>query len=256
MASSPRTTGFWWFQAIFWSVAGTALFISGATQMPLVQALVRNLYLLLAGFMSSFFLAMMIDQLRDLPLVRIRLASWTLAYFIALFCVVVINAISFTQQGVPLDNLTFGQWFSGTMNFALVYAFWSELFIQRIYADPKHGQQAEQRPDRLVVEHRGELLPLPLTEVSSITAAGDYVEIHAGGRKYLYRQTLQALEDNLGGGTFLRIHRSALVNADLVESVSPLGKGRYRLRLRDGSVATSSRGYRNVVQETFLASAA
>ena len=207
MASSPRTTGFWWFQAIFWSVAGTALFISGATQMPLVQALVRNLYLLLAGFMSSFFLA-------------------------------------------------FGQWFSGTMNFALVYAFWSELFIQRIYADPKHGQQAEQRPDRLVVEHRGELLPLPLTEVSSITAAGDYVEIHAGGRKYLYRQTLQALEDNLGGGTFLRIHRSALVNADLVESISPLGKGRYRLRLRDGSVATSSRGYRNVVQETFLASAA
>lgn len=255
MAASQRTRGFWSFQAIFWTIAGAALFISGATQMPVAQAFVRNLYLLFAGFMSSFFLAMMIDQLRGLALIRVRLVSYSLAYFIALFCVVVINAISFTQQGVGYADLTFGQWFSGTMNFALVYAFWSELFIQRIYVDEAQGAPGQQRPDRLVVEHRGEMVPLPLADVSSITAAGDYVEIHAAERKYLYRQTLQALEESLASGDFLRVHRSALVNVPLVESVGPLGKGRYQLHFRDGSVATTSRGYREVVEKTFLASA-
>ncbi len=235
-------------------VAGAALFISGATQMPLVQAFIRNTFLLFAGFLSSFFLAMVIDELRWMRMLRLRIASYVLAYAVALFCVVVINAISYTLRGTPLADMTFGQWFSGAMNLGLIYAFWSELFIQQIYFERGEERKAS-AIDKVVVEHQGSLISLPLADIGSITAAGDYVEIHAGEKTYLDRHTLHSLEASLGDGMFLRVHRSKLVNRQHVEAVTPLSKGRYQLQLRDGSTIDSSRGYQEVVRENLLASA-
>jgi len=247
---NARTKQFWMFQGIFWAVAGAALFISGLTQMPAEQALVRNLFLLLAGFMTSFFLAMAIDELRWLTMLRLRVASYGLAYVVALFCVVVINAISFTLRGVDLSNMNFGQWVSGAMNLGLVYAFWSELFIQQIYLSD--AKPESKTPENIVVEHRGTLVPLKLAEVESIAAAGDYVEINANDRTFLKRQTLHSLASSHGDSLFVRVHRSALVNRHHVQSVSPLGKGRYLLRLSGGSDVTSSRGYRDAIRDHFL----
>lgn len=252
---NARTSRFWWFQAIFWSVAGLALFVSGATQMPLFDAFVRNLFLLVAGFLSSFFLAMAIDQLRWLPLLRLRLASYLLAYLIAVFCVVFINTVSYTLRDVSLGAMTFGMWFSGALNLGLVYAFWAELFIQQIYLEDRPAAEAPVSSNRLVVEHRGALVPLPLDEITFIAAAGDYVEVHTGDRTYLERNTLQSLQQSLGSDRFLRVHRSKLVNAAHVRSVKPLTKGRYRLHLEDGSAVESSRGYRDEIRHRFLAGA-
>ena len=253
---NARSSRFWWFQAVFWAVAGGALFVSGTTQMPLFDAFVRNLFLLIAGFLSSFFLAMLIDELRWLDTLRMRVTSYLLAYLVALFCVSVINAISFTLRDTPLADMTFGQWFSGALNLGLVYAFWSELFIQQIYLEDRPRERKPATHDKLVVEHRGSLISLPLADIGAITAAGDYVEIHSAGKSYLDRHTLHALEESLGTGTFLRVHRSKLVNRDHVDAVTPLSKGRYQLQLRDGSALTTSRGYREAVRRTLLASAA
>jgi hypothetical protein len=247
---NARTKQFWLFQGVFWGVAGAALFISGLTQMPVHEALIRNLFLFLAGFMTSFFLAMVIDELRWLRTLRLRVATYGLAYVVALFCVIVINAISFTLRGVELADISLGQWVSGAMNLGLVYAFWSELFIQQIYiADVKPEPQT---PEKIVVEHRGGLVPVRIADIESIGAAGDYVEISANGRTYLNRQTLHSIESAYGESLFIRVHRSTLVNRHHVESVAPLGKGRYQLRLKSGAAVTSSRGYRDAIEESFL----
>ena len=237
---------------MFWSIAGSALFLSGLTQMPVFQAVVRNLFLLISGFLSSFFLAMLIDELRWMTILRLRLTSYVLAYWIALFCVVAINATTFTLRGVALGDITFGQWFSGTFNLALVYAFWSELFIQQIYVKSRKDALSP-KPDKLVLEHSGRLISVPLDDIGSIIAAGDYVEINTADRSYLDRQTLHALEEILGDDEFPRVHRSKLVNRTHVESVTPLSKGRYKLHLKSGSSLTTSRGYRDTVKKTFLA---
>lgn len=253
MDSKLRSAGFWRFQFVFWGIAGTALFVSGATQMPVMQAFVRNLFLLIAGFLSSFFLARLIDELRFMKLLRLRLTSYALAYTLALFCVVAINAITFTLRGVALADLSPGQWFSGTFNLALVYAFWSELFIQRIDAAAA-PVPTEPAPDRLVLEHRGRLVPVAVASIDSIVAAGDYVEICTAERRYLHRQTLHAIEEMLRDERFVRVHRSTIVNGERVESVAPLRRGRYRLHLAGGSHVTSSRSYRDSVESRFLGS--
>ena len=244
---STRSRQFWTFQAIFWSVAGMALFISGATQMPLVDALVRNLFLFLAGFMSSFFLAMAIDELRWMPMLRLRLASYLLAYLVAVFCVIAINAISFTLRGVGLGDMSFGQWLSGALNLGLIYAFWSELFIQQIYFQEEAATPKESKD--LIVEYRGTKIPVPISDIDSFVAAGDYVEIHFDGKTGLRRQTLQSVEASHDKNLFVRIHRSALVNRGQVRSVKPLGKGRYQVTLRGGSIVDSSRSYSETVKE-------
>lgn len=246
---NARTKQFWHFQAVFWCIAGLALFISGATQMPLGEALVRNLFLCIAGFLTSFFLAIVVDELRWMPILRLRVSSYGLAYVVALFCVIVINAISFTLRGVGLGDITFGQWFSGAMNLGLLYAFWAELFIQKIYQPPVDA--GPESTLRIVVEHRGTLVPLDPAEIETITAAGDYVEISSDGKTYLDRQTLHSLESQLARD-FVRVHRSVLVNRHRVRAVAPLSKGRYRLTLTSQDIVTSSRGYRDTVERIFL----
>ena len=252
MDTQFRTPRFWWFQLVFWGLAGTLLFVSGAKQMPFLQALVRNLFLLFAGFLSSFFLAILIDELRWLATLRLRIVSYLCAYIIALLCVVAINAITFTMRGVELGDISGSQWFSGTLNLALVYAFWAELFIQQVYILPE-AAPARPAPDKLVLEHAGAMVQVPVDEVDAIIGAGDYVEVCTAERKYLYRQTLQALEDMLGQAQFVRVHRSRLVNGNRVSSVAPLGKGRYQIRLAGGQAVNSSRGYSDAVRSAFLA---
>lgn len=248
---NARSRGFWTFQAIFWLVAGSALFISGATQMPVADALVRNLFLMIAGFLTSFFLAMAIDELRWLDPVRLRIASYVLAYFVALFCVVVINAISFALRGIAIPDMTAGQWFSGAMNLGLVYAFWSELFIQNVYLE-RTGVERE-APARIKVEHRGREIVLEAGDIEAIRAAGDYVEIDSGGTTFLDRRTLRSLEEAFGDRDFVRVHRSTLVNRHHVARIASLSKGRYQLTLTGGNVVTSSRGYRDAVRERLVA---
>ncbi len=255
MEQGNRTANFWWFQLVFWAIAGTLLFLTGTTQMPILQAGIRNLFLVVAGFLSSFFFAQLIDELRWMSMLRLRLASFSLAYVVALLCVVAINAIHFTLRDVAIADITFGQWFSGTFNLALVYAFWSELFIQKVYIQPRN-ETTPPATDKLVVEHRGRLVPVALADISSIHAAGDYVEIKTAEGTYLDRQALHHLADILGNDTFPRVHRSILVSRNHVESVSPLQKGRYRLHLADGSSITSSRSYQDIVERLFLASVA
>ena len=220
--------------------------------MPLLQAAVRNVFLFIAGFMTSFFLAMLIDLLRGLDALRTRLTAYSIAYLIALFCVVAINAITFTMRGVALEDITFGQWFSGAMNFALVFAFWAELFIQQVYiVEPRDHDTPP--PEKLTVEHQGALLPIPLADIVAIAAAGDYIEIHTEHKTYLDRHTLQSLESRLANTSFKRVHRSTLANLDWIDKVSSLGKGRYRLRMSNGIDIETSRRYQDAIRNRFNA---
>lgn len=78
-------------------------------------------------------------------------------------------------------------------------------------------------------------------------AAGNYAEIRAGGRTWLPRVTLTALEHQLreAGVDMVRIHRSHIVNRAMVTEIVPAGDGDFRVRLRDGSEVRGSRRYRD-----------
>lgn len=97
----------------------------------------------------------------------------------------------------------------------------------------------------LWVRVAGGLQLVPFQEIDWIAAAGDYAEIHAGGRTLLTDRTLASLTDELPGTTFVRVHRGAIVRLDRVREVRSLGRGDASLILHSGDALRLSRRYRD-----------
>jgi two-component system response regulator AlgR len=70
----------------------------------------------------------------------------------------------------------------------------------------------------LVVNERGRLLRIPVTEVLVLKAELKYVTLRTAGHAYLLDDSLAELEQKLGPG-FIRIHRNALVAARAVREL-------------------------------------
>lgn len=113
---------------------------------------------------------------------------------------------------------------------------------------PEPAKPADRRPlPRLVVKDQGRFMLLRPAEVDWITSAGDYVQLHSGGRTFLVRSTLSELEGSLHPNDFVRIHRSTIVNLDRVQEIAALPQGDYTVRLKDGTRLRMSRVFRDRV---------
>lgn len=94
------------------------------------------------------------------------------------------------------------------------------------------------RPRRAAAADPAEL-PLPPDRIDWIAAAGNYVELHGGGRVLLHRAPLSLVEARLGARGFVRIHRSILVRRDRIARIRPLD-----LVLFDGTSLKIGKRYR------------
>jgi len=94
--------------------------------------------------------------------------------------------------------------------------------------------------ERFVVRGGGRLMFVPVDSVDWIEAAGNYVRLHQGDKEHLLRRTMAGLAARLGQ-RFVRIRRTALVNARAISALEPYGKGSYVVYLRDGTRLISSR---------------
>lgn len=76
----------------------------------------------------------------------------------------------------------------------------------------------EPASSRLAIRDGDAVVLVPVDEIDWIEAADYYVEIHASGKTYLHRETMQRLEARLDE-RFVRIHRSRLVNRERVREL-------------------------------------
>ena len=97
---------------------------------------------------------------------------------------------------------------------------------------------------RLLLDHEGRMVLVPVAQVDAIEAEGNYVRIHAGAVSYLHRRTLAALEERLPSRHFSRISRSAIVNLSRVQEIIKLSHGDMLVRLQTGQELKLSRTYR------------
>ena len=88
-------------------------------------------------------------------------------------------------------------------------------------------------PERMFVIRNGaRVTRVKINDILAISSAGNYVEfVLADGQKILTRSPLSTLETELAQHGFLRTHRSWLVNAAHVSSLSPEGSGDYAVRV-------------------------
>lgn len=99
-------------------------------------------------------------------------------------------------------------------------------------------------PTRLLLNERGKVVVLAMRDIEFVQAAAKHVKIFAAGRCFTFRHALAELEERLDPGSFVRVHRSTLVNVDHIAEMHPLFHGDYELVLRRGTRLTLSRRYR------------
>jgi two-component system LytT family response regulator len=80
-------------------------------------------------------------------------------------------------------------------------------------------------------------------EIDWINSAGHYLEIHAGRETHLIRERLSQIEQRLDPETFIRVHRSIIVNLDRIKSLHPLFNGDHLIILQNGQELNLSRTY-------------
>lgn len=94
------------------------------------------------------------------------------------------------------------------------------------------------------VKSVGKIELVPLSEIVWIKGAANYVEIHALHAKYMHRDTMQNVIEELDTSLFVRIHRSSIVNLDHVKELSS-ELGRFSLlQLKDGTELKIGNAYR------------
>lgn len=98
---------------------------------------------------------------------------------------------------------------------------------------------------RLLLSERGKVVVLAMRDIEFVQAAAKHVKIYAGGRCFSFRQSLTQLESRLDPASFVRVHRSTLVNVEHIAEMHPLFHGDYELILKRGTRLTLSRRYRD-----------
>jgi two-component system LytT family response regulator len=101
---------------------------------------------------------------------------------------------------------------------------------------------------RLAIKGEGRVVFVRIADVDWVEAMDNYVRLHIGRDVHMMRETLSNLETRLPGTTFLRIHRSAIVNIERIREVQPWFAGDYVVILTDGTKLTTGRRYRTAVQ--------
>jgi two-component system LytT family response regulator len=110
-------------------------------------------------------------------------------------------------------------------------------------------QRTPARLERILVRDRGRIFPLSVNEIAYMMADAKYTAISARGQTFLVRIGISQLEAQLDPGRFMRIHRSALVNLDFVDSMRADDQSQLEITMRDGAVLTASREASKVLRE-------
>jgi len=109
---------------------------------------------------------------------------------------------------------------------------------------PKHDYL-----ERISVESRGQVRVVPVDKVDYITADGPYAELHVGDRVFAIRERMQTLDERLDPEVFFRIHRSAIVRLDRIDTLLRHPGGDYGVRLKNGTELSLSRGRRDELEQ-------
>lgn len=100
------------------------------------------------------------------------------------------------------------------------------------------------RTNKLLVKTReGEEL-VDRDSVDWLQAASNYVSLHLEDKEYLVRTTLNKMEKKLVGGSFVRVHRSFIVNIERIKKITPTESGDFRIHLVTGADIPLSRRFR------------
>jgi len=163
---------------------------------------------------------------------------------------------SLVPSGFGYDYLPNARQYLGILALTYCYRFiLSQLRGEaRTFAQPDIGPPVDslERPQRFMVRKLGKEFLIAASEIEWLQSQGNYVNLQVRGRAYPLRSTMAAVQVLLDPAKFVRVHRSHIVNLDYLLEIEPLDSGDARLKLRDGTLVSCSRTYRDALRGRIL----
>ncbi|MES2128143.1 MAG: LytTR family DNA-binding domain-containing protein [Pseudomonadota bacterium] len=101
--------------------------------------------------------------------------------------------------------------------------------------------------ERVLIRDGSKVHVIAAAKIDVIEAQDDYVQIRSEGKSYLKNQRLSELESQLDPNTFVRIHRSFILNIERIARIEQYAKDSHNAILKDGTQVPISRsGYQKV----------
>lgn len=101
---------------------------------------------------------------------------------------------------------------------------------------------------RIVFKSRGRILFLPVSDIRCVCAEENYVRLSTENETHLLRETMGRIEEKLDPETFLRVHRSYIVNLQFLKEIRTEKNGDSVVVLANGLKVPMSRTYKTRIQ--------
>lgn len=106
-------------------------------------------------------------------------------------------------------------------------------------------------PERVLVEKKNKLITIAVSDILWIEAYGDYSKLHTASNTLVSNYGITALEDKLNPKSFLRVHRSSIINLNKVKELHKYVKS-YDITMENNEVVRVSRGYMDAIKKIML----
>lgn len=97
---------------------------------------------------------------------------------------------------------------------------------------------------KMIIKSGGKIFFVEFSEIRWIEAFDYYVKVHVANRYFLVRESMKSLEAKLSEHSFVRIHKSSIINLSFVLELEPYFNGEYFVKLKEGEKLKLSRTYR------------
>lgn len=111
-------------------------------------------------------------------------------------------------------------------------------------AKPIYTEQIEKQClAQLTIPYGRNKVMVLVNEIIKITSATPYIAIHVGDRAYLHADTLKSFHQKIDSEVFVQIHKTTIVNLQMIAAVKSRLNGDYDLQLKNGELVRLSRTY-------------
>ncbi len=165
------------------------------------------------------------------------LAASTLHLLIFAFLVFAVSGLFYDHTFGFFDNLAYSI-SNDLYKYLLIYT-----AISLIPNQASKAQKVTERLDFLLFQSGKKTEKVSAESFLYLSTATPYVEFFTAEKKYLQQGSLKSFSEKLDPATFVRIHKTTLVNVRKVDSLHSRGNGDYDLLLSNGQQLRLSRNY-------------
>ncbi|WP_298237513.1 response regulator transcription factor [uncultured Algibacter sp.] len=117
------------------------------------------------------------------------------------------------------------------------------------YIENPNADFFETKKSKLAIKANGKISFIEKNDIKYIQASGYYAEIFTDQKKYLLRESLNSLLDQLKSFKFIRIHRSTIINSSLIKEVLYSNYGEIDVKMEDEKLFRISKTHKKEFQK-------